>query len=307
MGIPLTVIILTYNEEANLPQALRSVCGWAGQVIVLDSYSTDRTAQIARDFGCEVYQHPFEDYAKQRNHALSLPIHNEWVLFLDADEWLPESLKDEIAQVIAHHPKENGFYIKRRLIWMGRWIRRGYYPSWILRLFRPGKARCEERGVNEHLIVEPPVGYLRHDFMHEDRKGLRDWIAKHVRYAQREADELLKRERAHSQEEIPARLFGSQAERKRWLRRHVWENLPPFVRPWFYFVYRYVLRGGFLDGKAAFVYHFLHALWFPLLIDAFWFERKGQHNSDTVRSGESDAPPGANRSMTQQSAVRRQD
>lgn len=305
MSTPLTVIILTYNEEANLPQALRSVCGWAGQVIVLDSYSTDRTVQIARDFGCEVYQHRFEDYAKQRNHALTLPIHNDWVLFLDADEWLPEELEHEIAEVIASNPAENGFYIKRRLIWMGRWIRRGYYPTWILRLFRHAKARCEERGVNEHMIVEPPVGYLRHDFMHEDRKGLADWIDKHVRYARREADELIKRERAHPQEEIPARLFGSQAERKRWLRRHVWERLPPFVRPWMYFFYRYVLRGGFLDGKAAFVYHFLHALWFLLLIDAFWFERKGQHCTPAEGSPESDTAPSASRATTSGSALRR--
>ena len=274
MSASLTVILLTYNEEPNLPQALRSVCGWADQVIVLDSYSTDRTVEIARDFGCEVYQHSFEDYARQRNHALTLPTRNDWVLFLDADEWLPEELKREIAEVISRNPPENGFYIKWRFIWMGRWIRRGYYPTWILRLFRYSKARCEERGVNEHLIVEPPVGYLNHDFIHEDRKGLAEWIAKHVRYARREAEELLKRQHGVEQTEINARLFGTQAERKRWLRRHIWERLPPFVRPWFYFVYRYVLRGGFLDGKEAFVFHFLQALWFPLLIDGFWLERR---------------------------------
>ncbi len=274
MTIPLTVILLTYNEEPNLPQALASVCGWAEQVVVLDSFSSDGTVDVARRFGCEVYQHAFEDYAKQRNHALTLPIRNPWVLFLDADEWLPQELKAEIATLIARDPSENGFYIKWRLIWMGRWIRRGYYPTWILRLFRYGKGRCEERGVNEHLIVEPPLGYLGHDFIHEDRKDLARWIAKHVGYARREAEELIKREQGLTQAEIGARFFGSQAERKRWLRQRVWERLPPFVRPWFYFLYRYVLRGGFLDGKEAFVFHFLHALWFPLLIDAFWLERR---------------------------------
>ena len=274
MTAPLTVIILTYNEEPNLPQALASVAGWANQVIVLDSFSTDRTVEIAKEFGCEVYQHRFEDYASQRNHALTLPIRHEWVLFLDADEWLPEDLKREIAEVIARNPAENGFYIKWRFIWMGRWIRRGYFPTWILRLFRRGRGRCEERGVNEHLIVEPPVGRLDHDFIHEDRKGLGDWIGKHVRYARREAEELIKRERALAQEEIAARLFGTQAERKRWVRRHLWERLPPFVRPWLYFGYRYFLRGGFLEGKEAFVFHFLHALWFYLLIDAFWLEAR---------------------------------
>jgi glycosyltransferase involved in cell wall biosynthesis len=274
MSAPLTVIILTYNEELNLPQALRSVCGWAQQVIVLDSFSTDRTVQIAREFGAEVYQHRFEDYAKQRNHALTLPIRSEWILFLDADEWVPPELQREIAAVIDRNPPEDGFYIKRRFIWMGRWIRRGYYPTWILRLARRGRVRCEERQVNEHLIVDGAVGYLQHDFIHEDRKDLADWIAKHVRYARREADELIKRELRVAQEEIDARLFGTQAQRKRWLRRHVWERLPPFVRPWLFFFYRYVLRGGFLDGRAAFVYHFLHALWFMTLIDAFWLEQR---------------------------------
>lgn len=121
--------------------ALGSVCGWAQQVIVLDNFSTDRTVEIAKAHGCEVHQHPFEDYAKQRNHALALPIRNEWVLFFDADEWLPEELKREIGEVIIGNPPENGFYIKRRFVWMGRWIRRGYYPTWILRLFRHGKRR----------------------------------------------------------------------------------------------------------------------------------------------------------------------
>jgi glycosyltransferase involved in cell wall biosynthesis len=274
MPAPLTVIILTYNEEPNLPQALRSVCGWAQQLIVLDSFSTDRTVEIAREFGAEVYQHRFEDYARQRNHALTLPIRSEWILFLDADEWVPPELQREIAEVIDRNPPADGFYIKRRFIWMGRWIRRGYYPSWILRLARRGRVRCEERQVNEHLIVDGAAGYLEHDFIHEDRKDLADWIAKHVRYARREADELIKRELRVTQEEIDARLFGTQAQRKRWLRQHVWEKLPPFVRPWLFFLYRYVLRGGFLDGRAAFVYHFLHALWFMTLIDAFWLDQR---------------------------------
>ena len=112
-----------------------------------------------------------------------MPIETEWVFFLDADEWLPDDLKREIAEVVARNPEENGFYIKWRLIWMGKWIRRGYYPTWILRLFRHGQAHCEDRAVNEHIIVDGKTGQLRHDFMHEDRKGISDWIAKHNGYA----------------------------------------------------------------------------------------------------------------------------
>jgi glycosyltransferase involved in cell wall biosynthesis len=273
----LAVVILTYNEEENLPQALASVTGWADEVFVFDSFSTDRTIEIARAQGAQVVQHPFENYAAQRNAALDkLPITTEWILFLDADEWVPQALKEEIRALIARHPSENGFYIKWRLIWMGRWIKRGYYPTWILRLARRGRVRCEERGVNEHLIVDGPVGRLEHDFVHEDRKGLAEWIAKHNRYAVREAEELLRRWQGHGQREIPARLFGTQAERKRWLRYHFYERLPLLVRPFAFWAYRYILRGGFLDGREAFLYHFFQALWFPLLIDAHYLELRWQ-------------------------------
>lgn len=120
--------------------------------------------------------------------------------------------------------------------------------------------------MNERLIVEGTTGQLRNDFMHEDRKGVTDWIAKHNGYATREALELFNTRSAPCYQEIDARLFGTQVERKRWLRSKVWNRLLPLIRPFFYFFYRYVLAGGFLDSKAAFVYHFLHALWYPLLI-----------------------------------------
>ncbi|MEX2164804.1 MAG: glycosyltransferase family 2 protein [Sulfuricaulis sp.] len=270
----LAVIILTFNEEANIAQALESVIGWAGEIFVLDSFSTDRTIEITERYPCSVHQNRFENFANQRNFALNhLPIRSEWIFFLDADEWLPKDLKTEISDLIVRNPDEIGFYIKRRLIWMGRWIRRGYYPSWILRLFRRGHARCEDRTVNEHLIVSGSIGHLNQFFVHEDRKGVSDWIVKHNGYAMREALELIK-PIDHGVQEINARFWGTQAERKRWLRHHVWNRMPPLVRPIFYFIYRYVLSGGFLDGREAFIYHFLQALWYPMLIDVKYLEVK---------------------------------
>lgn len=269
----LAVIILTFNEEANIAQALDSVCGWANEIFILDSLSTDKTTEIADKYNCHIAQNKFENYARQRNYALdNLPISSEWVLFLDADEWLPDELKQEISGLVASSPEENGFYLSWRLIWMGRWIKRGYYPTWIMRLFRYGKSRCEDRAVNEHLIVEGKTGKLRNDFMHEDRKGITEWIAKHNVYASREAQELLNTRSALGYKEIDASLFGSQAQRKRWLRYRIWNNLPPLIRPFFYFFYRYILAGGFLDGRGAFIYHFLQALWFPMLIDIKYLE-----------------------------------
>ena len=269
----LAIVILTYNEEINLPQALNSVAGWANQIFILDSLSTDGTLEIARSFNCQIAQNKFENYAKQRNYALDhLPIDCEWVLFLDADEWLPDSLKEEISSLISASPKENGFYIKRRFIWHGQWLRHGYYPSWLMRLFRYGKGRCEDRTVNEHLIVDGLVGYLRNDFIHEDGKGVTEWIAKHNRYATMEAIELMNTRTAPVCREIDVNLFGTQSQRKRWLRNKIWNRMPPLVRPFFFFFYRYVLAGGFLDGREAFIYHFFQALWFPMLIDVKYLE-----------------------------------
>jgi len=269
------VIILTLDEEKNLPHALESVRDWADEVFVLDSFSADRTVEISREAGCTVVQNGFIDYASQRNFAIDhLPIRSEWIFFLDADEWLTKDLKDEIGRVITLHPEENGYRIKRRMIWMGKWIRRGYYPTWLLRLFRRGKGRCEDRTVNEHMIVEGSVGYLNHDFIHEDRKGIGDWIAKHNRYATREAFEQVRREAGEDQKQIGVHFWGTQAERKRWLRYKVWDRLPLLLRPFLYFIYRYILTGAFLEGRAAFVFHFLHALWYPLLIDAKYLEMK---------------------------------
>ena len=283
----LAVIILTYNEEANIAQALDSVSGWANEIFILDSLSTDRTLDIAGQYRCHIAQNKFENYAKQRNYALDqLSITSEWILFLDADEWVPDALKLEISTLIAASPVENGYFLSWRLIWMGRWIKRGYYPTWILRLFRHGKVRCEDRSVNEHLIVEGETSRLRNDFMHEDRKGVTEWIDKHNGYATREALELLNMRSAHGYKEIDARLFGTQAQRKRWLRYKIWNNLPPLIRPFFYFFYRYILMGGFLDGREAFIFHFLQALWYPLLIDIKYLEMKMNSSLDVKKQRE---------------------
>ena len=266
MSTDIAIIILTLNEEQNIAQALKSVCGWARDVFLVDSYSTDETVAIAGIYPCQVFQKRFENYALQRNWALdNLPIRSEWIFFLDADEWVPEDLRDEISSAIANVPLEDGFYIKRRFIWMGRWIRRGYYPIWLLRIFRHGKGRCEDRQVNEHILVSGPTGRLNWDFIHEDRKPLEAWLEKHIQYAHREAEE-----RFGAQTNVGylcSRFTGSPSERRRWLKYRIYNRLPGFIRPWLRFIYIYILRGGFLDGREAFIYHFLHALWYNTLID----------------------------------------
>lgn len=266
-----SVIILTFNEEKNLPFALESIKDWAGNVFVLDSLSTDNTVRIAEASGATVMVRKFDSYSCQRNYALAnFSIKTPWTMFLDADEWLTDALKTEITATLASQPPEAGFLIKRRVYWMGRWIRRGYYPTWLLRLFRTGTARCEERGVNEHLTVKGPVGRLRNDFVDENRNGLTAWIEKQNRYATLEARELIVELNGGRSE--MASLFAGPAERKRWVKHRIWNKLPLGVRPFVYFTYRYLLQGGFLDGKEALFFHALQGLWLQVLIDAKFVE-----------------------------------
>jgi glycosyltransferase involved in cell wall biosynthesis len=270
---PVTVIILTYNESLNLPQALHNVTGWAEDVLVLDSLSVDDTVQIAESYQAKVFYRKFDNYRNQREYALrDLPVNTEWVMFLDADEFLTSDLKKEIQELLLNNPNKDGYYLKRRFYFWGKWIRYGgYYPSWLLRLFRKDKASVN-REINEHIEVEGDRGKLKNDFVDYNHKSLGDWIKKHNTYTYFEAKALLE---SKGKKDQLARLTGSAVERKRWIRQHIWNPfMPPLIRPFIYFFYRYFILLGFLDGKTGFIYHFLQGLWFPFLTDAKYMEWK---------------------------------
>ena len=283
--VPLTVIILTYNEEIHIERAVQNVIDWAQDVFVLDSYSNDGTCQKAEKLGAQVFYRRFDNYAAQRNYAIqSLPIRTELAFFLDADEYLSEPLKDEIKDILKQMPEGiEGFHVKRRFIFMGKWIKGGgYYPTWILRLFKRETAKLS-REINEHVEVEGKVGHLKHDFIHDDLKGFSIWLDKHNRYATLEAAELA---RAKQQISDPfAKFWGTQAQRKRWIRANIWNRLlPPLIRPFLYFLYRYVLRLGFLDGRAGFIFHFFHGLVYPMMIDIKFIESRAQTRQEEIKS-----------------------
>jgi glycosyltransferase involved in cell wall biosynthesis len=269
MRVPVSVVVLTHNEEQNMPACLEAVHHWADEVFVVDSGSDDKTVDIAAHYKARVCKNEFRGYSEQRNWALdNLPFTNEWVLFLDADEVPSPALKKEMARSIAVVPEQlNGFYVKRRFIFMGRWIKHGgYYPTWLLRLFRHKFGRCENRRVDEHFTVCGETAALKNDLIHEDRKGITFWVERHNRYATLEA--LAQMHETDSTNRRPGDpAVRGQADRKRFIRRKVWSHLPPLVRPWLYFFYRYVLRVGFLDGRPGFIYHLMHAFWFRFLVD----------------------------------------
>jgi len=178
-----TVVIITFNEELNLPQALRSVVGWAGQTFVVDSFSTDRTMEIAREMGVQTYQHAFETFGAQKNWAINnLPITGEWILFLDADEYLSEEIKAEIPRVIENVPSDvNGFITGIKYMYLGRWIKHGDIYQKLIRLVRKGRASyIVTSAYHEKMVVEGKIGRLSARIVHDARKPLCEWVAKQM-------------------------------------------------------------------------------------------------------------------------------
>jgi len=276
----LSVIVLTLNEEANLPACLESLADLDCDVFVVDSGSTDGTVQIARARGARVLGHPFENYAAQRNWAQrNLPLRTNWVLHLDADERLTYALVEEI-NALLHSPPAgvNGFMLRKRTIFMGRWIRHGgHYPSYHLRLFKRERGTCEERLYDQHFIVDGSVGELQHDYVDVVTSDLTTWTTRHARWAELEAREMLGP--ATRIGRMQGKLRGTPIERRRWLRDTPYRRSPLFWRALFYWLYRYVIRRGFLDGTEGAIFHFLQGFWYRLLIDAKLHEWRGANRT----------------------------
>lgn len=271
----LSVIILTYNEETNVEHTLESVKDWVGEIIIVDSFSTDRTLEICKKYTDKIYQHPFENHGKQVNWALeSIPFTHDWIIQLDADEMVTPELSNELCQTLPTLSKEiTGLYAKRRVYFMGRWIRHGdYYPIWLLRVFRLGKARNEEFEEDRVVLLEGEAGYLKNDFIDYNRKGLTFWTDKHNQWASNEMRDLLalqlNDENKVSKMTIRPSIFVSQDQRRRWLKKNLYARMPIFLRAFLYFFYRYIFRLGFLDGKEGLIFHFLQGCWYRFLVDA---------------------------------------
>ncbi|TME29781.1 MAG: glycosyltransferase family 2 protein [Chloroflexi bacterium] len=258
MSAGVSVLVPTLDEELNLTECLRSV-EWADEVFVVDSFSRDRTVEVARSSGATVVQHAFESYSRQKNWALdTLPFRNDWVLILDADERATSGLRCEIEATL-RNTDYAGFYVNRRFIFLGAWIRHaGWYPSWNLRLFRHRLGRYDDREVHEHVVLNGAAGYLRNDLLHLDRRGLEAFVARHNRYSTLEAAARFKTERdAPDRARLPLSLLASPIQRKRFLRERIWPRVP--AKPLALFVYMYLVRRGFLDGRAGLALCVFHA------------------------------------------------
>jgi len=274
MTAPLSVLITTRNEEANLERCLRSVHGFADQVFVLDSESTDRTVEISRRYA-EVQTLAY-DHSRIIPWIFqwgldNLPLRNDWVLILEADQAVTPALKAELAALLARpdEVREDGFYIHRRQIFRGKPLRFGGYGSkLILKLFRRSRSGLDPVEQDTRVYVRGPVGRLRSPLEEWNVKedSIQFYLQKHLRYAEAFAREELERRRRGLPWKVTPRLFGTPDERVLWLKDRYY-RMPLFVRPMLYFLYRYFFLLGILDGKTGFVFHFLQAFWFRLVVD----------------------------------------
>lgn len=263
----LVVVILTKNEGIHLERCLNSVCIIANYILVVDSFSNDRTQEIAASFNAKFIQNEFLNQAQQFNFALTqLPESVKWVLRIDADEYLTPKLALSIKEVLARPSEVMGYSLKRRMTFAGRLIKHGgLFPVEIVRLFRFGHGVCEERWMDEHIVVDGPVGQLEGELIDDNLKSLTWWIQKHNLYSNREAVEVLKLKYAP---DIANKPVAGAAGLKRLIKERIYSKLPVVPKVLAYFLYRYVIRLGFLDSKAGFAFHFLQGFWYRYLVEA---------------------------------------
>ena len=281
----IAVLILTSNEEKNIGKCLESVTALGADTYLVDSFSEDRTVEIAESMGATVKRRAFTTHSEQFNWGLdNAGINAKWVMRMDADEEITPGLATAIRKFLENPPSDvAGIYVRRRVYFMGKWIRYGgYYPTWLLRIFRNGHGRCESVSMDEHIVVTGGHSVSIHeDIIDKNNKDLTFWTDKHNKYASREVSDILNKEHIGVGQPgqagfLTASVTGHQDSAKRWLKNKLYLRTPLFVRPFLYFVYRYFLRLGFLDGTRGLIFHFLQAFWYRFLVDAKLYEYRLQ-------------------------------
>ena len=279
----IAAIILTYNEELHIERCITNARKYASEIFVVDSYSTDRTVEIAKRLGGIVLQNRFISHSAQFNWALeNCPISAEWVWKQDADEYLSTELIEQIKeQTRTCAPDVNGFTAPCLRFFLGKYIKHGIVPLILLRLIRRGCGKCETKIMDEHLRIDSGrIIDLKEPFFDDNLNNLTWWTNKHNVYASKEATELLLMEYVKSEEEEVVRSGAHSASIRRKKLKYI--RLPLFWRAFFFFILRYIFRLGFLDGKEGFLWHFLQGFWYRALADAKVFEIKKQFRFDDV-------------------------
>ncbi|MBS9523193.1 glycosyltransferase family 2 protein [Litoribacter alkaliphilus] len=277
----ISVVILTFNEGIHLQRCLDSAKSISNDIHVVDSFSTDNTSHIAKQNSVKFYQRKWENsHAKQLNWALAtLPFEGDWILRMDADEYLTDELIEEMKIKLPHLDSDvNGVYLPLQRVFLGRHIKRGGANGVkIMRLFRPGKAYSQQKWMDERMVV--PTGStttFKGAFVDENLNDISWWIAKHNQYATKEAIDLL----SASFRNPDLRVQDDTLKRKT-TEKVVYNKLPLFIRAFLYFFYRYFIQLGFLDGKEGFVWHFMQGWWYRTLVDVLLLEVRIKYGKDT--------------------------
>lgn len=284
--LDLTVVILTKNEELHIQRCIENVLPIAREIFIIDSFSTDKTLEIVKSYdNVRVIQHEWPgNQAAQFNWALKqLPQNTKWVLRLDADEYLLPELVEEIRQKLPGIDETvSGVVFNRRHIFMGKWMKRGIYPVKLLRLFRYGAGQCEQRLMDEHIELSwGEIVEFDNDFCDHNLNNLSWFCHKHIDYAVREAADLLDIEYkiTGSATADYGRNLSRQAMAKR-NKKHRYARQPLFWRSMAYFIYRYLIKGAFWDGKEGFLFSFIQGWWYRTLVDAKVLEIKRKSGGD---------------------------
>ena len=259
----ISVVILTLNEERNLPRCLEAI-SWCDDVLIVDSFSSDATLKIAAEYGVRVVQRAFDSFAGQRNFAVEhCELRYEWIFHLDADEVMTPDLSAEILGCIPATDKD-AYRVSSKLMFHGKFLRHaGLFPWYQVRLGRRGKLRFTQVGHGQReQLPSHTIGTLKNSLLHFPfEKGLEDWIEKHNRYSTAEARQNVY---GYTDDDVPILdLFSIATDRRRRAAKKIFRHLP--FRTTIRFIYMYLLRGGILDGKAGLMYCRLLA-WYEWLI-----------------------------------------
>ena len=273
--LPISVIILTYNESKNIRDCLESIKEFTDDIILVDSGSTDDTLIIASEYTSNFYHHPFENYSRQRNWAFdNVGCKYEWIMNIDADHRLTPDLKSELFNFFAKGIEVDvkGFMASRKTMFMNRWIRHGgHYPVYHGIIFKKGYGACEEKEYDQHFIINGKSIVLNGTVEDIITDSLNTFIARHNKWATLEANDILNKGVGHGK--IKPKKKGNLMEQRRYQRMRYY-SYPIFWRVFFYFFYRFIIKRGFLDGKQGLIFHFLQGFWFRFLVDAKIYELK---------------------------------
>lgn len=277
----ISVIILSYNSSATIRATIDKAMKVSDDVHVVDSFSSDDTCKIVEQSGARLVRHHFVNYAAQRNWAIgNLCFKHDWELHLDADERLSDELVTELCGLQEQDaPLDiSGYHVARLVRFLNRPILHGgMFPIWHLRLFRRGRGRCEAREYDQHFVVNGATSKLQAPIIDDIRMSLSEWVIRHNRWSDAEVRELLRADATVASEIVP-RLFGNPIERKRYFRSLYYRS-PLLVRAFALFLYRYLLRAGFLDGKEGAIFFSLQAFSYRFLVDAKLYERSQLNRS----------------------------